>query len=185
MTQKVALTDSRIKNLTGNVYGYLTVVGPLKRHKNTIVRLCICKCGKETWVSSPKLRSGHTQSCGCYREEFKKIKFGEAVRNNILDDYKRGAAKRNFSWTISDELFDSLLQGLCAYCSSPPLRERKARRGNGNFIYNGIDRVNSSLGYDETNVVSCCYPCNRAKSNMTIDEFNSWIARLVAHHGSK
>ena len=26
---------------------------------------CVCECGKETIVSRPNLRSGHTRSCGC------------------------------------------------------------------------------------------------------------------------
>ena len=184
-TSSTVKPDKRIKDLTGNVYGYLTVIGPIKRHNAKVVRLCHCKCGNDTWVESVKLRRKHTQSCGCYRSDFKKLKSGEAVRNNILDDYKRGASKRNFSWTISDDTFDRLLGGQCVYCCSPPSRVRKGRRGNGDFVYNGIDRVNSSLGYDDDNVVSCCYVCNRAKSDMTLQEFNSWIERLVKHYGTR
>lgn len=43
---------------------------------------------------------------------------------------------------------------------------------------NGIDRLDSSIGYVKTNVVSCCTKCNYAKHEMTIDEFKEWIKKI-------
>lgn len=34
-----------------------------------ITWLCVCDCGNEITVKSGNLRSGHTQSCGCFRKQ--------------------------------------------------------------------------------------------------------------------
>jgi hypothetical protein len=46
------------------------------------------------------------------------------------------------------------------------------------ITYNGIDRVDSTKGYFNENVVSCCKVCNRAKSNLSLDEFKEWISKV-------
>ena len=47
---------------------------------------------------------------------------------------------------------------------------------------NGIDRVDSSKGYVEDNVVSCCKYCNTAKNTMSRDEFFKWIKRVYEYN---
>lgn len=49
---------------------------------------------------------------------------------------------------------------------------------NGPYVYNGLDRVNNLLGYELTNVVPCCNICNRAKKDMTYEQFKLWIKDL-------
>lgn len=44
---------------------------------------------------------------------------------------------------------------------------------------NGIDRVDSSIGYTIQNSVPCCKICNYAKHNLTLEEFTLWLDRLV------
>lgn len=46
---------------------------------------------------------------------------------------------------------------------------------------NGVDRVNSLGGYTLDNCRSCCYVCNRAKSNMSTEQFLSWVDRIYTH----
>lgn len=58
-------------DLTGQKYGRLTVLdrGPdrVRKSGRKIVQWnCICDCGNKIVVSASDLRSGHTQSCGCY-----------------------------------------------------------------------------------------------------------------------
>lgn len=54
----------------GDKYGRLTV---LERNSELGVRntkwKCICDCGNSSFPTSIALTSGHTQSCGCYRNE--------------------------------------------------------------------------------------------------------------------
>lgn len=61
------------KDLTGCVFGRLTVI---KRAEDYVFNggkepqwLCLCSCGKQTVVKGSSLRSGKTQSCGCYGHE--------------------------------------------------------------------------------------------------------------------
>lgn len=55
---------------TGKKYGRLLVIERVKKENNkNAYWLCKCDCGNETVVSGNNLRSGSTQSCGCYRIE--------------------------------------------------------------------------------------------------------------------
>ena len=64
---------SQAIDLTGNVFGRLTVVERMPTvHtvKGQRTRwLCKCSCGKAKIVDAYALRSGHTQSCGCLHSE--------------------------------------------------------------------------------------------------------------------
>ncbi len=50
-----------------------------------------------------------------------------------------------------------------------------------NFIYNGIDRIDSSKGYIQGNVVTCCRTCNVAKMDMDYKEFINHITKIYNH----
>ncbi|MGN1276245.1 MAG: hypothetical protein ACI4UK_04580, partial [Floccifex sp.] len=51
-------------------FGKLTVIEKTnQREGGSIVWRCICDCGNEVFVSSRKLTSGNTQSCGCKRKD--------------------------------------------------------------------------------------------------------------------
>lgn len=56
----------RVRDLTGETFGYLTVLSEAKRGPTGAGRLNVkCVCGKEIVVESINLRTGHTKSCGC------------------------------------------------------------------------------------------------------------------------
>jgi len=61
---------SQIMDLTGHQYGRLTVVD-LHSHGRSVKWNCLCACGVSKPVQANNLRSGHTQSCGCYQDETK------------------------------------------------------------------------------------------------------------------
>jgi hypothetical protein len=58
-------------NIKGNRYGKLVVVErlPTDGKGKSILWLCKCDCGNETYVRANMLRIGHTQSCGCLAKE--------------------------------------------------------------------------------------------------------------------
>jgi len=49
---------------------------------------------------------------------------------------------------------------------------------NGDYVYSGIDRLDSSKGYEPGNVVPCCKQCNWAKNDIAYDKFLEWIERV-------
>lgn len=58
------------KDLTGQVFGRLTVLGPAGLVSNRAFSWrCVCECGNECAVRTSNLRSGTTQSCGCYQKD--------------------------------------------------------------------------------------------------------------------
>ena len=70
---------SKLKNdLVGKKFSHLTV---LFRHKESkrVKYVCKCDCGNECVVSSDKLSSGHTKSCGCL---LKKKSSERAIKRN-------------------------------------------------------------------------------------------------------
>lgn len=60
----------KVKNLTGERYERLIVLGPIERRGNGhTVYSCRCDCGAPTNATCSNLRSRHTQSCGCLMRE--------------------------------------------------------------------------------------------------------------------
>jgi hypothetical protein len=111
--------------------------------------------------------------------------FGVAARNGIKEVYTRNARNRNIVWDLSDEEFDSLITSSCVYCGEIPSRVFKKSENTGFFIYGGIDRVNSALGYTEGNAVPCCWQCNRMKSAMGVRDFLSHIQKIYRHNNEE
>jgi len=97
---------------------------------------------------------------------------------NIIDCYKRKAKARGYEWGLTEEQFKEITQKDCYYCGAKPNNVSKHKKSNGNYLYNGIDRVNNTKGYIIDNVVPCCHTCNQAKSDLTLEKFKDWIKRV-------
>jgi len=99
-------------------------------------------------------------------------------KHELLKKYKNSAKKRGHSFELTLEEFNYLIQQNCHYCGSPPHLYHKAWGviREGGFLYNGIDRVDSSLGYLTENVVPCCKECNYLKWDRTEKGFAQWLS---------
>lgn len=105
-----------------------------------------------------------------------------AAKNNTLNSYKQAAKARKLSWELTNEEFFELTKQHCIYCGRAPNTRRYSgvsERGPGCYVYNGIDRVDNNLGYTKSNVVTCCQYCNRAKGNLSYEDFQQWLTDLV------
>ena len=64
----------RYEDLTGRRFGRLVAVSrDVRVMPNGKTRggwTCMCDCGTEKWVASTDLKTGHTRSCGCWRQQF-------------------------------------------------------------------------------------------------------------------
>lgn len=141
-------------------------------------------------VLGSNLFNGNTRSCGClFRES--SVENGKknalspeaawlSAKARVLYGYKLGAKQRGLVWELSDEMFDRLIQAPCFYCTALP--SNLEIRKNVKFKYNGIDRRDNSRGYEETNVVSCCWPCNVFKNRFTEEEFLRHAAEITLRH---
>lgn len=57
------------KQLDGQVFGRLTVIERFRSRNGRVTWLCRCECGRLHEAVSHALTSGHTKSCGCWKEE--------------------------------------------------------------------------------------------------------------------
>lgn len=163
---------------TGNRYGILAVIKVAEARNHQTLWHCRCDCGSKRIISGDDLRrkdGAKVKSCGCLQ----KLPRGEAAFNRIYKEVMRGAKDRNYRFDLNKEQVRNLVTQNCFYCGRVPAQRQRGH--NGDFIYNGIDRVWNELGYVEDNVVSCCKICNWAKRTRSIDEFKAWATRLYEH----
>ena len=97
----------------------------------------------------------------------------------LVTQYRRQAKERHLDWALTGEDLDALFAGDCHWCGEPPANTWKRPRTNGEFRYNGIDRVDNLLGYVPGNVVSCCVVCNSMKREFPKAVFLDRVARIA------
>lgn len=85
--------------------------------------------------------------------------------------YKAKARSRKITFNLNIEEFSSFWQLPCNYC------------GIG-LQTCGLDRIDSSLGYETENIVSCCKQCNFAKLNRELSAFIGHINKLHSNISS-
>jgi 5-methylcytosine-specific restriction endonuclease McrA len=143
----------RWSDLTGQVFGRLTVVGSTQS--------CGCLQRENTSRANRKYRN-------------------PAVRK-LLGSYIRSAQVRGHEYSISEDVAEKIFLGNCFYCGVKPSRIATEYRGRYSITYNGMDRVDNDIGYVESNLVSCCKDCNYAKNTMTQKAFVTWLFRAYVH----
>jgi hypothetical protein len=175
---------NKLIDLTGKRFGKLVVIEKVNKPTNLIGHntywLCKCDCGREKIILGASLRNNKTLSCGC-----KGLSYGEHSSNQLLYTYKKGAEKRNIVFELTKKQFLELTQGICFYCGKSPESIIIGKRANGAYIYNGIDRIDSSKGYTVENVVSCCGRCNKAKLTYNQEDFFEWIKTVHSNLSNK
>lgn len=167
------------------LFVYDTKVGA---HGRTL-QLCRCDCGKETSYTAAQLIDQIVVSCGCYRKLSKRKAPGESGLQQLLCRYRRTARICNRAFELDKETFVNLTSSKCHYCGESPQKEALASgRGfteeglaRSAYTYNGIDRIDNSLGYVFGNVVPCCTRCNLIKRNMSKTEFLGHVTRIYQH----
>jgi 5-methylcytosine-specific restriction endonuclease McrA len=75
-------------------------------------------------------------------------------------------------WTLDVDVAAELVKQNCYYCGAEP---KVTGQDNKYVKRNGIDRLDSSKGYEEGNVVTCCKRCNVAKNDQTSAEYEKQI----------
>jgi hypothetical protein len=109
-----------------------------------------------------------------------------ATRNRILQGIRTRASGKKMSFSLTDEQMVKLMMSPCYWCgirNGNPGRHKVTERQSGAWPHNGIDRLDSNLGYFPSNVVASCGQCNRAKLDSTPEDFLSMCRRVVSIHG--
>lgn len=186
------LTDRRFGRLLVEEFLGNELVGHDKgKPKYKSVFGCTCDCGTLIAIRGGDLLSKKVVSCGCYKNEMvgafsKKTKTKDVHSgfNVVWQGYRRGAKMRDLKFELSKVEFFDLTQKNCFYCGQVPSRKRATRiKGKiQGFIFNGIDRFDSSKGYILENCVPACAECNIIKRDFTYKQFISRISKILHHH---
>jgi hypothetical protein len=174
---------SRKIDLVGQKFGRLMVIEPSSPRGKRSTWKCLCDCGAEKIAVGHELKSGDTRSCGCIKIELspQKVKLMNIARTKYTPVI---ALARNIWRARYDELpfedFYELSAKNCFYCDAKPTNTSQDI-----FIYNGLDRVDSSLEHTINNVIPCCWICNRAKNNRSIEKFAGHISNLVSNKDNR
>lgn len=169
-----------IVDLKNKVFGRLKVTGrSMKPYHGQVMWICRCECGKICKVAGYSLRQKRTRSCGCLSRELgvRNIK-KDAPFNLVWRAYHCSVKVRKLSFKLSRKEFRSLITAPCYYCGAAPSRRAEAQSGMF-LLYNGIDRMDSAKGYEKSNCVPCCTPCNFLKKDIPIIDFIQRIRTIA------
>lgn len=84
-------------NLVGQKFGKLTVLEETEKRTKAglVIYKCQCKCGNIVEVNSNHLRTRHTKSCGCQKNEIDNLEGQKFGRLKVVSFNKR---KKGYTW---------------------------------------------------------------------------------------
>ncbi len=168
---------------------------------------CLCitdttKCGRTFVIDGRNIRNGGSKRCVDCGQKSGHIKQKGQIRTKrtsqesayhyLFNRLKKDARKRKIDWTLTEEQVKNLVMDNCNYCgavpglSCNPLKYMSLSQKNtdgANILRNGIDRVDSSKGYEIANVCTACEQCNKAKLDHSIEDFKTWVLKVAMYQG--
>lgn len=175
-------------NYIGQRKGVVEIIGlPPIQFNRSYVELK-CDCGRSFKTTQSNFQKGKYTICTCYKPignttrgyaHHCALPIGESSFNSVYTEYKSGAKSRGFIFNLTKDDVRKLTKQNCHYCNIEPCRIQRGKSIKEDvYVYNGIDRVYSSKGYELWNCVPCCTQCNKAKLTYSHDEFISWVRRI-------
>jgi len=133
------------------------------RYYNYIFECVGCKKELRVQSSSLKTHSGKCIRCTQLKEPY-------AYIYNELKSHKRKGTSVELTF---EEFLETIKKKECHYCGIDLIYEEYSRVwGKTNSRAHQLDRKDNNLGYTKENVVTCCWECNRLKSDrFTYEEF--------------
>jgi len=161
---------------TGNVYGDLIVASRAENTKcGSTAWIVQCSCGNISTMTGERLRRGSVNQCDKCSGIAKNRGFATSGAGSLYGQYKYNARARNLVFDLTIAEFENIIRQSCTYCGG-------TSEFFSGFIGNGIDRIDSSLGYAASNIVPCCSVCNKMKSKLSVDEFISQCDKISQHN---
>jgi len=199
------LTKPKAPVQIGEKLGRLLVlkVSDKKSTSHALFFTCQCDCGSIVDVRAAQLRNGRTKSCGCYTVEQTqralRMAPGQTSYRSLERRTKVSARKRNLEYNLTTEQFMSLVCLSCHWCGQEPAPYNVYMKHDGTFrptnsvtigwarqqtvFVNGIDRIDSSVGYTIENCVPCCSMCNLMKLDYSPEQFLNQVKKIAEHKG--
>jgi len=154
-----------------------------------------CDCGNEGVTGKHTLLQAKDYSCkACrgvdlgIRSKVSSKKYDDPVEAKcsiVYSNYKSRAKRKGWGMSLNFEEFKNLVTQDCHYCGLEPkmcrMDRAKSRQGLSRVYFNGIDRLDSMEGYTLDNSVTCCEDCNKAKRNLSPEQFLELVRRIFKH----
>ena len=103
--------------------------------------------------------------------------------SRLTSQLKGSAKRRGLEWALDKIDVAKLTQAPCAYCGSVGSNRLKYR---GEVLrYNGLDRIDNSIGYRLENVLPACRFCNSLRGPMKWETWIGFINQVVSAHGGQ
>lgn len=175
----------QLKSSPGDIHNLITLLWPMRKAD---FWYSVCRCGNFLISKARNVRRGHTKSCGCLKLSIIKS-LGRAKRkgdgwpsqiNAIIREATRGKYRKKMEFALSYDQVKHIVQQDCAYCGAEP-----AMANNHNVVKrNGIDRLDSAVGYTLENCVPCCAMCNFMKHTYSVDDFLQKVTQIYRHQAT-
>lgn len=173
--------------------GYCTKCSAIIKYENPELRKKIAESRRGMKWSDERRKRASERMRGIQPEWFASIEdkhrlpLGRASLNRFYKNYLKNAKQRGYTFELDIEYFDTLTRQDCYYCGAHPRYMSRADNGKLDVVddRNGLDRVDNSIGYIDSNVVPCCKTCNYAKRKMSKSDFENWALRLSANIGNR
>lgn len=155
----------KIKDITGQKFGYLVAVKFIKRENNRTYWLCRCECGNECIAYTSQLAKGDKVSCGCKQNKIHGLTYTRL--HTIWDSMKKrcfDSNRREYKWyggkgiTVCDEWKNSFIS-FYEWATTNGYREDLS-----------IDRIDHNGNYEPSN---CRWVDSKAQSHNKSN--NHWI----------
>lgn len=165
---------------------------------------CVCDCGNTIEIAGKRLKTKNCpKSCGCATKEMavrtRHERYHDPKESTLKGQYGThvSGAKANGFIPLSREIWEDIVTQRCHYCGEIDLRGISLSRA-ANHCYikftpemlqayiipvNGVDRVDSTRGYEPENCVSACRMCNVMKNGYPQHDFFQRIKRIYECHG--
>jgi hypothetical protein len=89
--------------------------------------------------------------------------------------YQRNAKHKDRNFDLSEADFIAITQQPCVYCG-------EYSDTYNDELFNGIDRIDSDLGYSINNCVPCCATCNRMKMDLDVNDWIGKMKQIISHY---
>ena len=162
--------------MVGEIIGGYQVLAVTATTQGSKVKGKCQQCGRVAWKDLSAIRSaisaGRPSACKICRP-------WRQLKPNPLGRHLRATYKKNFSG-LSLEQLQVLITSDCFYCGGHPsnvFRTDRHKTANELIRYQGIDEVVHGQGHVIGNLLPCCIICNKAKSNLALDDFCLWYNR--------
>ncbi len=173
------------EDLSGKVFGLLTIVKKLENKDANTRWLCKCVCGKEVELSRGSLTRKRikVKSCGCYahftRESNKNYNGVGELSGRYFASVRCRARQHKLEFGITKEYIRDLFLKQDKRCALSGVELKFHSR---QLVFDGnasLDRIDSAKGYVEGNVQWVHKTANFMKQRLSDEEFIEWCGIVV------